>query len=535
MAKSLKHISLIVTLGTLLSKTGGLARQLFIAAAFGVGAAYEAFNYAYVIPGFLLVILGGINGPFHSAMVTVLSRRPTKEAGEILTKLNSMVSVILGIVTLLIILFADPLIHLVGPGLNVNLHHIAVIQLRIMAPIAFLAGLIGLGFGTLNATNQFWVPAISPLMSSLAISLGIGIFWLQFGSQITSSQLAVRGGIVLAGSALLGAIMQWLIQLPGLINQGFKSIRFSLDWKHPGVADVLKVMGPATLSSGMLQINVFTDLFFASGMIGAAAGLSYATFIIQTPLGLISNALLVPLLPTFSKLVGANNLFGLKERIGQGLMLSSISMFSLGAIFIALSTPIVALIYQRGAFDINAANLVAGLLVAYGIGMPFYLARDLLVRVFYSLEDAKTPLTFSAIGIGLNIILDWVLIGGPTPWGNQLPFNFGATGLVLATALVNLITCSALLIILQIRLKGLPLKTWGKDTLKLFLAAICSGIIAWSLKTFIEWPVDIWGLLLQVTISSSTSLAFFGLIGSSLKIKEVEELGTVIKNRLISQ
>ena len=76
MARSLKGIALVVTLGTLLSKVGGLIRQLVIAAAFGVGAAYDAYNYAYVLPGFLLILLGGINGPFHSAMVSVLSRRP---------------------------------------------------------------------------------------------------------------------------------------------------------------------------------------------------------------------------------------------------------------------------------------------------------------------------------------------------------------------------------------------------------------------------------------------------------------------------
>jgi putative peptidoglycan lipid II flippase len=84
MARSLKRIALVVTYGTLLSKVGGLVRQLVIAAAFGVGAAYDAYNYAYVLPGFLLILLGGINGPFHSAMVSVLSRRPREEGAHIL-------------------------------------------------------------------------------------------------------------------------------------------------------------------------------------------------------------------------------------------------------------------------------------------------------------------------------------------------------------------------------------------------------------------------------------------------------------------
>ena len=145
MARSLKRIALVVTYGTLLSKVGGLVRQLVIAAAFGVGAAYDAYNYAYVLPGFLLILLGGINGPFHSAMVSVLSRRPREEGAHILATLNTMVSALLLVVTLVLVVGAEPLITLVGPGLSPELHRIASSQLQVMAPMALLAGLIGLG------------------------------------------------------------------------------------------------------------------------------------------------------------------------------------------------------------------------------------------------------------------------------------------------------------------------------------------------------------------------------------------------------
>ena len=84
MKRSLKNIALVVTFGTLISKIGGFARQLVIAGTFGIGAAYDAYNYAYILPGFFLVLVGGINGPLHNAMVTVLSRKSIKE-GEYLT------------------------------------------------------------------------------------------------------------------------------------------------------------------------------------------------------------------------------------------------------------------------------------------------------------------------------------------------------------------------------------------------------------------------------------------------------------------
>ena len=81
--RSLRRIALIVAVATALSKLAGLVRQQAIAAAFGVGAAYDAYNYAYVLPGFLLILLGGINGPFHSAMVSALARRPREEGAHV--------------------------------------------------------------------------------------------------------------------------------------------------------------------------------------------------------------------------------------------------------------------------------------------------------------------------------------------------------------------------------------------------------------------------------------------------------------------
>ena len=532
MARSLKGIAVVVTLGTLLSKVGGLVRQLVIAAAFGVGAAYDAYNYAYVLPGFLLILLGGINGPFHSAMVSVLSRRPREEGAHILAALNTTVSALLLAVTVLLVLAADPLITLVGPGLSSELHAIAVVQLQVMAPMALLAGLIGLGFGSLNAADEFWIPAISPLMSSLALMVGVGLLWWQLGGQIGSPSFAMLGGLVLAAATLVGAFAQWLIQLPALMRQGLARFKLVWDWKHPGVREVWRVMGPATLSSGMLQINVFTDLFFASGIVGAAAGLGYANLLVQTPLGLISNALLVPLLPTFARLTAPGDQPQLLARIRQGLMLSTASMVPIGALFIALGTPIVALVYERGAFDAYAAQLVAALLMAYGLGMHAYLGRDVLVRVFYALGDGTTPFRLSMAGICLNVIFDWLFVGGPTPWWNQSPFNFGASGLVLATVAVNILTCLALLLVLKRRMPAMTLIPWGMDTTRLLLAGVLTGCMVWGLSLGVDWPLGWLGLLARVGIPSLLGLAFFGLVGSALGVAEVQEIGTMLLRRL---
>ncbi len=532
MSRSLRRIALIVAVATALSKVAGLLRQQVIAAAFGVGAAYDAYNYAYVLPGFLLILLGGINGPFHSAMVSVLARRPREEGAHVLAAINTIVGAGLIGVTLVLLVAADPLITLVGPGLDAERHAIAVLELRWMAPMALFAGLIGLGFGALNAADVFWLPSVSPLLSSVAVIGGLGLLWWQVGPALALPQQAVLGGIVLAASTTLGALLQWLIQLPALAKQGLNKFQLVWDWKHSGVQEVLQVMGPATLSSGMLQINVFTDLFFASGILGAAAGLGYANLLVQTPLGLLSNALLVPLLPVFARLTAPADRPALIDRIRQGLMLSSASMLPLGALFVALAGPIVALVYERGAFDHQAAVIVTSLLMAYGFGMPVYLGRDVLVRVFYALGDGTTPFRLSVAGIGLNVIFDWMLVGGPTPWGQQLPaFNFGAPGLVLATVGVNAITCLALLLALQSRLGALPLRVWARDSLLLLGAAAVAGGAAWVLASFVVWPQGLGGLGLQLGLSGAMGLAIYGWMATAAGVPEAQQLA----NQLISQ
>ncbi|MEB3243570.1 MAG: murein biosynthesis integral membrane protein MurJ [Cyanobacteriota bacterium] len=533
MSPSLKRIALIVAMATALSKVAGLVRQQVIAAAFGVGAAYDAYNYAYVLPGFLLILLGGINGPFHSAMVSVLARRPRQEGAHVLAAINTLVGAALVGVTLLLVVAADPLITLVAPALEAQRHDIAVLQLRWMAPMALFAGLIGLGFGALNAADEFWLPAVSPLLSSLAVIVGIGVLWWQLGPAITLPSAAVVGGVVLAGTTTLGAVLQWLIQLPALAKQGLHQFKLVWDWNHPGVREVLRVMGPATLSSGMLQINVFVDLFFASGILGAAAGLGYANLLVQTPLGLISNALLVPLLPLYSRLTAPEDRPQLVARVRQGVMLSSASMLPLGALMVGLAGPIVALVYERGAFDAKAADLVTSLLMAYGVGMPAYLARDVLVRVFYALGDANTPFRWSVGGIGLNALFDWLLVGGPTPgMGLVLPrLYLGAPGLVLATVLVNVITCLALLLVLHRRLAGLPLRDWGRDTLLLLLAAGLAGASAWGLAGAVQWPPGLLGLLLQNALSAALAIGLYGLVGKAFGVPEIEDILQGLRRR----
>ncbi|HBB35720.1 MAG TPA: murein biosynthesis integral membrane protein MurJ [Cyanobacteria bacterium UBA8803] len=523
-SRSLTGIARIVGVATLISKIFGLVREVAVAAAFGVGPIVNAYAYAYVIPGFLLILLGGINGPFHSALVSVLAKRDKSEAAPLVETVTTLVTGVLLLVTFILILGAGTFIDILAPGLDPTVRSLAIQQLQIMAPLAVFAGLIGIGFGTLNASDQYWLPSVSPLFSSLAVVLGIGVLALVLGGQINAPQYVQLGSIVLAGGTLVGAIWQWLVQQIAQWRSGLGKLRLRFDWGIPGVQEVMRVMVPATLSSGMLHINVYTDLYFASYIANAAAAMKYGNLVVLTPLGIISNVILVPMLPVFSRLTAPENWPELKTRIRQGLLLTALTMLPLTAIFVSLSVPIVRLIYQRGAFDQEASLVVAPVLMAYGFGMFFYLGRDVLVRVFYALGDGETPFRVSIVNIFLNAFLDWLLVK-----------PFATPGLVFATIGVNIISTIALLWILHRRLNGLPLGEWGVALLALTGSSVIAGLGSWGVSwAWEEWigSSNLLLQLLQVSLASLVALGIFAAFMTRLKLPEVDILVSRLRQKL---
>lgn len=524
-SRSLAGIAGIVALATLISKVFGLVREQAIARAFGVGPVVNAYAYAYIIPGFLLILLGGINGPFHSALVSVLSKREEDEdTAPLVETVSTIVTIGLIAVAVALIVFASVFIDLLAPGLDGEVRSLAILQLQIMAPLAVFAGLIGIGFGVLNASDQYWLPGISPLFSSLGIVIGVGsLIWI-FGEQAGAPEYMRIGGLVLAGTTLLGGILQWVAQLFAQWRSGLGTLKPRFDINTPGVKEVLKVLLPATLSSGMLHINVYTDMFFASYIESAAAAMRYANFIVLTPLGIISNMILVPLLPVFSRLAAPENWDELKRRIRQGLLLSALSMLPLSAIFISQAKTIIRIIYEYNAFAADATLIVAPVLMAYGVGMFFYLGRDVLVRVFYGLGDGVTPSRISVGNIFLNAILDFFLVNA-----------FQTPGLVFATIGVNLVSMVIMLFLLSRRLNGLPLGEWGLNLLGLTAAATVAGFASWGISLGVEslsfgQNLYVQGLELMVAIAVSLTI-FFGL-AMLLKLPELDILWQRVQAKL---
>jgi putative peptidoglycan lipid II flippase len=533
--KSIANIAGIVAAATLISKVFGLVRQVALAYAFGNGIVVEAFTYAYAIPGFLLILLGGMNGPFHSAIVSVLAKQKDKsETVPIVETVTTIVGIILLGVSILIFCFASNAIDLSAPNLlhagdavrGALVRQSAIEQLQIMSAMAVLAGLIGIGFGTLSSADFYWLPSISPLISSFVTIVGVGILAIYLGDKIALPESALLGGKVMAGTVLFGAILQWLMQVVTQWKAGLGTIKPRLDWRRQGVQDVLKILGPATFSSSTLQINLFIDNAFASGIVGAASAMQYSGMLIQAPLGIISNVILSSLLPEFSRLTDPSNWTQLKDRIRQGLILSGIAMMPLSAIMIALSFPIVQTVYQSGAFKTKDSLLVSSILIASSLGMSIFLSRDVLVRVFYALGDGATPFKISMVNIFFNLLFDYLF------WK-----PFGAAGITLSTVCINLISFLVMLFLLDRRLNGLPWRGF-LPLVWIFLASIVAGGATWGVSS--GWQQLIpdsnkLTLVLQLVLSGGSGFGLFVAIVSQLKLPEFDKFAKQIRQKLFKK
>lgn len=530
--RSIASIAGIVAAATLISKVFGLVRQMSLAAAFGNGIAMEAFTYAYAIPGFLLILLGGINGPFHSAIVSVLTKEQDKsQTAPIVETITTIVGIVLLCVSMLIFYFASNAIDTIAPNLTHSsdairgalVRQCAIDQLQIMSAMAVLAGFIGIGFGTLSSADFYWLPSISPLLSSATTIIGIGVLAICLGQKIMLPEYALLGGKVLAGTTLIGAVLQWLMQVITQWRVGLGTIKPRFEWRRQGVQDVLKILGPATFSSGTLQINLFIDLSFASGIVGAASAMQYSGLLIQTPLGIISNIILVSLLPEFARLTDPQNWTQLKDRIRQGLILTGIAMMPLSAILMALAFPIVKTVYQYGAFKTQDAQLVGSILIASSLGMFFFLGRDVLVRVFYALGDGSTPFKIAVVNIFFNFLFDFLF------WE-----PFGAAGITLSTVCINIISFSVMLFLLDRRLNGLPWRRF-RPLIGIFIASVVTGGVTWGISYAWQQFVPVsntFTLLIQLASAAGIGLGVFMAIVSQLKLPEFDKFIGQIRQKL---
>ncbi len=508
----------IVAAGTFISRILGFVRDMVLASFFGASPAADAFYVAFRVPNLLreLFAEGSMSAAFIPVFTEYLTQRTKPEAKELGRAAFTILFLILSIVVSLGILFSPQIVSVIAPGFlrNPGQFQLTTELTRIMFPFLLFISLAALAMGVLNSTRHFAPPAFSSgIFNIVSILLLLG-FTPLFPEPVYAAAFGVA----------LGGLAQFLVQLPALYKEGFAfSFKRPIRPLHPGVVQMGKLLLPTTLGLSVMQINILVNTLLASYLpTGSVSYLYYGLRLIHFPLGIFAVALATALLPTLSTHASKGDYEALRKSFSFGLRLVFFIMFPAMLGLILFRVPIVHLLFEHGTFDRLATLGTADAVLFYSLGLWAFAGVRIIVPVFYSLQDTKTPVKIGMIAVGINLLLNVLFI-----------FPMKHRGLALATSLSAMFNFSFLFWILRCRIGRLDGKRIFLSHLKVILASLgmvpvsiwLNGQGLWASQG--AWPVK--SLLLSAAILIS-ALTYFS-IQALLKGEELRFLSDLIKDR----
>ena len=435
--RRLARSTLIFSVATGLSRVLGLVREMVAAYYFGINGKINAFTVAFQIPNLVRALLAdaALSGAFVPVFSDLIEKGDRKRAWRVASTVFWLVLLVLGGLTAIFILIAPLLIKPFGdPGGDFDL---AVGLSRVLFPIVVLLGLSGVIVGILNTYDHFTVPALTPVFWNLAIIAGL---WLGV-PRVDGEDAALY---VYAGAILVATLIQLFLPVPWLRGLDGR-IQLVLDWRDPAVRRIFTLMLPVTLTLGLINVSAVIDTLIASRLVDpdlAPAAINSAFRLYMLPQGMFSVAVATVLFPALARLAARNDLDGFRATISTGLRQIGFLLIPAAIISTVLATPIVRLVYERGAFTESDVTVVAGCLAAFSLGLVFNGWMLMMTRGFYGLQSNWLP---TMIGVGtlvLNALLDLVL------------YRVGVWGIPLATSIVNIVGAGLLVFFLRRRVGG---------------------------------------------------------------------------------
>ena len=218
---------------TLVAKVLGLIRDSLIAAFFATGMQADAFMAASKLPTTLfdMVIGGVISATFIPVFNDIITKENKDSAVKFANKFITMILMITVLISLIGIVFADPLVNMIAPNYTGEKHELTVQLTSIMFPMIIFTGLAFSFVGLLQSFGEYNIPSIISLVSNLAIIIYFVLFGKKFG---------VQG---LAVTMLVAWSLQVAVQIPSLIK--FKFV-YKPDFRlaDPHIKQAILLAGP---------------------------------------------------------------------------------------------------------------------------------------------------------------------------------------------------------------------------------------------------------------------------------------------------
>ena len=473
----------ITSAGTLLSRVLGMIRDIMTAALFGLdgGGVMDAFALAFRLPNLARRLFGeGALTASFLPVFTAMWEKDRPQAWQLASVLLTWLSgALLGLV-----LLGELICWLVWQTADVNtslplLAGLTATMLPYMAPVCLAAQVSAM----LNAMGHFRVPALAPLLLNVCWIAAAGLApyftddkqWQAYG---LASAIVISGGLQL--------VVQW----PVLKELGF---RWDYQWQpaSEGTRKVLRTMYPMLLGLAVTQLNTLADSLIAFSLAapspeatmnvwgnevayplqpGANAAVYFGERLYQFPLGLVGMAVATVIYPLLSRHAARGD----KRQLGEDLTLGLRLVLAVGVPaslgLVMMAQPVSALLFQRGEFTALDAERTAAMIAWYSSGVWAYCALSVLVRGYYAIGDYSTPVRVGMATVGLNLVLNLVLI-----------WPLAEVGLALATSATAMLQVFVLGLLCRRYGVSLNLPALGETLLKTGLASLGLGLTVWLL------------------------------------------------------
>ena len=448
--------SLVVGLGTLISRISGFARDVVIAVNFGASPLTDAFFVAFKIPNFFRRLFA--EGSFTQGFVPVLSEYKTHQSHAFIRSFLSYVAGTLALFLLLFaglgILFSDWVVLALAPGFHAQPAQQALTadMLSITFPYLWFISLTAMAAGILNVYRHFWLSAVAPVWLNLSLIVG-GVF---VAPMLGVPIMALAWAVLIAGLIQLIFVLFGLARLDLLVWPRFRP-------QDVGVRRVIRLMLPAMFGAAVSQINIMIDLILASLLVsGSISWLYYSDRLMELPLGLFGVTLATVVLPSLSSDHARGSTLAFRRTLDWALRLGFLFGAPATLALMILSEALLTTLFQYGSTTVFDVQMAARSLMAYSLGLLGLMLAKILAATFVSRQDTRTPVYAGLVAVVTNIVLSLALIG-----------PLAHAGLALATAIAAIVNATMLFVILVYR-KRLTLPTIWRFFLLRLAAALGS-------------------------------------------------------------
>jgi putative peptidoglycan lipid II flippase len=503
---------------TALSRIAGLAREVVAAGYYGVAGPISAFTIAFQVPNLVRALFAdaALQPAFVPVFTDLVGRRQFKEAFRLASTLLLLITMVMGALTAIFVLAAPVVIPLFAPGF-VNKPHLMDLTVslsQILFPILILLGASGIVVGILNSYDRFGAFAISPFFWNVAIILALVVLKPLFSPP---DQIYAYAIAILIGTAVQLAIPAW-----DLRNTPFH-FTWSFEWRNPGVRRVLLLMLPVTISLGLINFNALINSTFGSLVsTEAPAAIDKAFRLYQLPQGIFSVAIATVLFPTLARFANKGEFVNLRATLANGMRQILFVLLPATAAILALSHPIIRLVYQRGEFDSYDTRIVATALFWFAFSLPTNGVYLLQTRTFFSLQKPWQATGLAVIDLVVSAAAAAVL---------YKPFGIG--GIVAGTGIGTSAAVFAQAYILRRKFHGLELGRLLSTTIRISLASAALAGVGWVLWDILDSALGR-STVAQI-ISLGTGLIAGGVaylaVAKMLRIAELEQIMRLLRRR----